>query len=196
VDGILDDPAWGAAEPYTGFITTDGLPAMAATRFRVAYDADALYVAVECRDRHPEEIKGRAVREREGSVFADDVVMLFLQPNPAADIYYQMAVSAGGVVFDQKALGGDLDYAFAPPWSAKTRVTDDGWVAEIKLPAVSLEGALEPGKPWGFNVHRAVRGGVLPLSAWSYSPLGGHDPQRFGTLHLGGPAAAAEPNPN
>ncbi len=196
VDGILDDPAWGAAEPYTGFITTDGLPAMAATRFRVAYDADALYVAVECRDRHPEEIKGRAVREREGSVFADDVVMLFLQPDPAADIYYQMAVSAGGVVFDQKVLGGDLDYTFAPPWSAKTRVTDDGWVAEIKLPAASLEGALEPGKPWGFNVHRAVRGGVLPLSAWSYSPLGGHDPQRFGTLHLGGPAAAAEPNPN
>lgn len=184
IDGKLDDRVWQKAEIYSGFISPDGMPAIAATVFQVAHDADNLYIAFQCKDRNSKDIKMKAVREKEGSVFTDDVVVMFIQPDPAVNKYYQMAVSAGGVQFDQKVMGGDRDYAFAPPWETKAAVTAEGWVAEIKLPAASLEGKLESGKPWGFNVHRCFRDAELPGSSWSYSPSGWHDPERFGKLQF------------
>src|SRR5919199_5977266 len=47
IDGVLDEPAWRAAEIGTGFLQTepdDGDPATADTRFRVLWDDDSLYV--------------------------------------------------------------------------------------------------------------------------------------------------------
>ena len=59
VDGVLDEPAWQAAEPTGGFIQQDpkeGEPASEVTEVRVLYDQDNLYVAVLCYDRNPEGI--------------------------------------------------------------------------------------------------------------------------------------------
>src|SRR5690348_1009139 len=53
IDGVLDEPAWQAAEVGTGLIQTepdDGAPATAATRFRVLWDDAAIYVGIECDD--------------------------------------------------------------------------------------------------------------------------------------------------
>ncbi len=61
-------------------------------------------------------------------------------------------------------------------------VYDDGWVAEVRLLAASLEGKINPGKPWGFNIHRAIRDRKSPHSSWSYTSFNWHDPDRFGIL--------------
>ena len=120
----------------------------------------------------------------EQAVFNDDCVAVFIQPDPAQSVYYQMAFTAGGVKFDQQVKGGARSYEFAPPWEVRAAVTDAGWVAEVKLPASSLEARIDQSKPWAFNAHRAFRHRMAPPSSWSYSPVSWHDVERFGVLEF------------
>src|SRR5689334_6080845 len=49
LDGALDEPVWREAEPAAGFVQAEpheGEPASEATEVRLAFDRDALYVAV------------------------------------------------------------------------------------------------------------------------------------------------------
>ena len=61
IDGHADEPAWKTAQVGENFIQAepdDGRPATAATRFRILWDDDSLYVAIEC-DEH--EVRARNV---------------------------------------------------------------------------------------------------------------------------------------
>src|SRR5262249_20884987 len=56
LDGALDEPVWRDAEPAAGFVQAEpheGQPASEATEVRLAFDRDALYVAVRCADATP-----------------------------------------------------------------------------------------------------------------------------------------------
>lgn len=182
IDGKVADAAWQDAAEYSGFIASDEMPAMAQTSFKVVHDGDAVYLAIECKDRKPMEIKMSARQKDEGSVFKDDCLAMFIQPDPKTSTYYQMAISANGVKFDQRVKGGARDYEFAPPWEVKTTVTDDGWTAEIRLPAASLDAGIDKGTVWRFNLHRAFRERKVPHNSWSYTPASWHDLERLGTL--------------
>src|SRR6476660_4909216 len=53
VDGALDEQVWRDAEPAADFVQAEpheGEPATEATEVRVAFDRDALYIGVVCRD--------------------------------------------------------------------------------------------------------------------------------------------------
>ncbi|MBW3534365.1 MAG: hypothetical protein KY453_03970, partial [Gemmatimonadetes bacterium] len=53
VDGVLDEAAWRAALPVTGFTQLDpveGAPATEPTDVRILYDEDALYIAATLYD--------------------------------------------------------------------------------------------------------------------------------------------------
>ena len=54
LDGVLDDEAWADAEVTGEFVQAEpdeGEPASEPTEVRVAFDREALYIAVYCRDR-------------------------------------------------------------------------------------------------------------------------------------------------
>jgi len=182
VDGELDDAAWRQAASVEGFVMTNRFPAIVGTRMYALRHGQDLYLGFECRDPEPEAIKRDAVREDEGTVFRDDCVALFLRLDLDEPVYYQMAVSAGGVRFDQRVVGGARDYEFAPPWQAATAIGDDAWTLEVRLPADSLGADLEAGDTWGFNAHRSFRFGSVPASSWSYTIGSWHDEASFGRL--------------
>src|SRR5437764_5592780 len=56
LDGALDDEVWRTAPPIVDFVQAEpheGQPATELTEVRVAFDRDALYVAVVCHDASP-----------------------------------------------------------------------------------------------------------------------------------------------
>ncbi len=184
IDAQLDDAVWAEAVKLTGFMSADQMPAMAETTLYAATDGENLYLAARCLDGSPEQVKGDAKREEEGTVFRDDCLAMFLQPDRDMPTYYQMAVNPLGVKFDQRVVGGSRDYEFAPPWTVAGRKTDQGWQVEVKLPAESLDGTIARDKVWGFNVHRGFRGNLLPPVSWSYTPDSWHTPDQFGELEF------------
>ena len=56
MDGALDEEAWRAAEPATGFVQAEpheGEPATERTDVRLVFDRDAIYIGVACRNAAP-----------------------------------------------------------------------------------------------------------------------------------------------
>jgi hypothetical protein len=65
IDGNFDEPVWHDAPIVGDFIQrepTEGAPPTERTEARVAYDAQAVYVAVRALDREPDRIIGMLTR--------------------------------------------------------------------------------------------------------------------------------------
>ena len=67
IDGVLDEVAWGAATPMTGFTQrepNDGQTASELTEVRILFDYEALYVGVWAFDSQPDGIMpGERIRD-------------------------------------------------------------------------------------------------------------------------------------
>ena len=64
LDGRLDDPAWGFADPVTDLYqgeSNEGLPATERSEIRVLYDQTHLYIGFRSYDSEPDKAKARAV---------------------------------------------------------------------------------------------------------------------------------------
>jgi len=162
VDGHLDDEVWSRAEPARGFVQytpNPGAPASHETEARVAYDDQAVYVAVRMYDPRPDSIVGQLAR-RDDDVFSDWVQIAF-------DSYhdrrtgYVFGVNPRGVkqdvyLFDDT---GD-DVGWNAVWEAAARVDSAGWTAEFRIPLSQLRYSARDldadGRIWGFNVKRVV----------------------------------------
>jgi hypothetical protein len=184
IDGVLDDPAWARAAVLTGFTQFDpneGIPAQEPTEVLVIYAPDALYIAILAFDSQPELIPA-ILTERDRGIFDDDYVRLMLDTFNDARQAYLFFVTPRGLQADglwieglERGGGGgggggrhpiDLDPDFI--WDSAGRVTEDGWVAEIRIPYVSLQLPARREQTWGFNAVRQVR---RTSFSQSWSPL-------------------------
>ena len=188
IDGKLDDAIWKQSQPTVPFLTEEKRSSIVSTRARMAYDTNNLYVAVECADPDPDSVQTKAQGEREVWGSGDDAVALLLQPDPEEATYYQMAVTAAGVKFDQRIFGGVRDYDFAPPWEVATTKAKERWIAEIAIPLSSLSATAGAGKVWRGNFFRRFRQDLVPSSYWSWTPGDLHDTTRFGELRFLSPS--------
>lgn len=182
VDGVLDDAAWKAAPTTQGFTYIGPRGGARDTRFRAVRDDAAVYFAIECLDPDARNLTA-CVTQRDGRVYDDDSVELFLDVSFDRATYVQLAYNSLAVQFD----GQGLDPSWNADWQVKARVVKDRWIAEVRMPFASL-GATRPTRAtlWGVNVCRNCQtssGAVF--SAWSASPSGFHSPKRFGLLTFG-----------
>src|SRR5260370_40972538 len=75
IDGVLDDAVWQRAVPsdrFTQSFPNDGDKPGETTRVRVAYDANDLYVAIECEQTAPPVVR---LTRRDRSVEGDRVAI-------------------------------------------------------------------------------------------------------------------------
>jgi len=98
IDGRLDAQEWSRSVSFDGLYPLNEkerreTPSM---RWRAAWDADRLYFSFECGDAD----LVAPVLERDGPVFSDDSVEVFLLPewNPAQ--YWELVLSPSGCIFD------------------------------------------------------------------------------------------------
>ncbi len=176
VDGRLDDPLWSSPPSATGFLTTEGEKPRSATEAWVASDAEHLYVAVKCHKLPGDELKA-TVKKRDGDVWTDDDVEVFLCPAGDFTDYYQFIVNPLGTKYDSHG----TSRSWSIEWEAAAQATPQAWTVEIAIPFKELPLDLNIGTEWCLNIGRADKANG-EASSWSCTFGGFHNAGRFGRI--------------
>lgn len=167
IDGRLDEPVWEQAPSIHEFVQrepAEGQAPSQRTDARVAYDADALYVAVRAQDTDPERIVGMLTRrdQRSPSDWIKIVVDSYFDRRTA----YEFAVNPAGVKTDRYYFNdGASDDSWDAVWDVAITRDAAGWIAEFRIPFSQLRFNNIDGGPVGFAVIREV-GRLAETSSW------------------------------
>ncbi len=158
VDGQLNDEAWQIAnwkEGFTMYYPYDNRTPSQATQFAILYDDNFMYVAIKAFDDEPEKITRRITRR--DKLDGDYLGIQFDSYNDKQTAYC-FSVSAAGTKQDVYISGdGDKsDDSWDPIWWAETRVVEDGWTAEMKIPFSQLRFVNSYEQTWGIQVERYI----------------------------------------
>jgi len=159
IDGVLDEADWRGAPLVAGFLTADGAEPAEETRVKVLYDDAAWYVGVEAMTEHAWGPLKADITERDGEVWRDDSVEVFLMP-PGGD-YYQFVVNSLGTLYDARVRA----VAFDSQAEIKTAVLKDRYVVEMRIPAKPMGLALADGQVWRLHVYRSCKNLQPPQTA-------------------------------
>lgn len=166
IDGRLDEPEWAGAavlSDFTQYEPVEGRSAQERTEVLVFYAADAIYFGIRAFDSDPDKIQVH-LGQRDRSVFNDDWVRIMLDTfddQRQAYVFYvnPLGIQTDGLWIEGMRGRGPVPIDFNPDfiWDSDAHVTDDGWVAEIRIPYVSLRFRQIALQEWGINVAREVR---------------------------------------
>ena len=161
VDGVLDEPVWQTIAPTTGFRQVEpdnGAPAGLDTEVRLAHDDRFLYVAALMHDTTGADGVRVPDLRRDFSWDANDLFGIVLDPFDDARTAVSFQVTPEGTQRDlQVTDGGDFNTEWDAVWTARTRVTDDGWTAELAIPWATLRYPDQEAPTWRVNFVRRIR---------------------------------------
>ena len=162
LDGRLDEAAYRAVRPITGFIQQipdEGAPASERTDVWVFFDENSLYVTARAFDSAPpSEWVANEMRHDVGQLRQNDSFSFLL------DTFHDQR---NGVAFLVTPIGGYSDFAITNEgnvntdwnivWDMRTGRFKGGWTVEIEIPFKSLR--YQPGETqvWGIQLRRIVR---------------------------------------
>jgi hypothetical protein len=160
LDGALDDAPWIDADVATDFIQREpdeGEPASERTEVRVAYDRSHLYIAIMC-----ETARSRIVTTSLARDFAadqTDTVGIILDAFDDDRNGLLFMVTPEGALRDVQVMndGANTNADWNVVWDARTRITPDGWTAEVVIPLKSLRFPQGQARAWGLNFNRQLR---------------------------------------
>jgi len=159
-DGSLDDRVWALAVPFTDFKMAEPKPdnpPTEKTELRIIYDQDFLYLGIHCYDSEPARISGQTMAHDafEDEDVSDDLVRVLLDPFQDKRNAYIFFVNARGSRSEGLAYGESFSLDWDGIWDARSRILEDGWSAEIKIPfkTISFNPNLEH---WGLNIERYI----------------------------------------
>jgi len=190
IDGEVAEGEYGAAKLNGQFGRYKGAgPAEHDTGFRLAYDDKALYICVIVREPDPDGIVGEP-RKRDGQIWRDDGLELFLDAPFDRSTYYHLVVSLKHCVQYDSMGGPDCgqygDRGWNGDWQAASKVGKDRVVVEYAIPFETLLiDKPKPGAKLGLNLcrHRNARGDSLEeMSAWCFTYTSFHRPTHFGVV--------------
>ncbi len=177
IDGKLIEPCWRSGTAASGFkLLRTGKLAGQPTDARVACDDENLYVAFVCRDDQMDRLVA-TVTTRDGEVFRDDCVELFLAPRSDPVPYYHLLVNPLNTQRDEVC----TDTRWNARWTSAVSRETDRWVVEIALPFRELPLDAASLGPWRINLAREQTSRA-EVSSWAPCASLFHEPSRFGTL--------------
>lgn len=170
IDGVLDEVAWQAAEPASGFRQIepdDGDDASVQTRFRLLWDDEDLYVGIDCDDPNPP----TATRSRRDRDIDADMVRVDIDTTLDRRTAYHFGVYAGGqqvdgIHYNDSEFSTEWDAA----WESAVAVTPRGWSVEMRIPLRVLR-IPEGATAFGLQVARTLTRRHEEMY-WQYSPRG------------------------
>ncbi len=143
----------------------------------IYYDKKNLYLFVQSFFPAGKKLKSR-VKKRDGDVYTDDAIELFLQPNDQIDEYFHLAVNSIGTVFDVKMFFGDNKGKFinwTAPFKYKTAIEKDNWMLKVAIPLKWLNSFTKEG-----NIRFNITQG---LTSWAPVRKSFHEPAMFGIIN-------------
>lgn len=184
IDGQLDDRCWAGARGAKGFtrVLEQGAgPSTRQTTVYLTYDRDNLYVAFECTEPRLADRMAR-VRTRDGKVFRDDCIEVYLDVSHDHDSYAQFVVNTLNTQYDaQKPFPANQ---WDAEWKSAVAIFSEHFQVELAIPFKSLGVTMpEPYEVWGGNFYRQVWvPGAEEWSGWSPTREWFHEPGYFGHL--------------
>ena len=190
IDGRLDEPVWRTAPVAAAFTQrtpVNGAAPSQRTEVRVAYDADAMYVAVRAHDTAPDSIAQQLGRRDDDDIYSDWFYVGFDSYGDRRTAFV-FGVTPRGVLTDVYLSNDtDEDPTWDGVWNAAARVDGGGWSAELRIPLSQLRYDVDgdgvgAARPWGINFVRVIaRHGEE--SYWAPAPADAPGMvSRFGTL--------------
>ena len=162
IDGELDEAEWDLAEPIRDFVQQDpspGEPVSELTEVRILYDDDFLYVGVYCFDSEGE--KGIVVTNlrRDFRPLDGDLVTLALDTFDDDRNAYLFSINPFGAKRDSQVgeNGRMSNQDWDVIWHVQSKITEDGWQAEMAIPFKSLRFRNTEEQVWGMNFQRRIR---------------------------------------
>ncbi|QXP58548.1 DUF5916 domain-containing protein [Olleya sp. HaHaR_3_96] len=160
IDGVLDDKAWIDAQVATDFTefkpdVGDTATADKKTKVRMTYDDSGIYVAAYCYDK-PEDIM-RQFTQRDNFGQSDFFGLIF-NPNNDAQNNTEFFVFSSGTQADAvESPNYGEDFGWNAVWESSTKIVEDGWIVEIKIPYRALRFTQQEDPTWGIQFHRHYR---------------------------------------
>jgi Domain of unknown function (DUF5916)/Carbohydrate family 9 binding domain-like len=161
LDGALDEEVWRTAEPAADFVQAEpreGDAATETTEVRLAFDREALYIAVVCRDGDPSSLIVNDIR-KDFVAGEQDSFEVILDTFADRRNGFVFVVNPAGAKSDAQIAneGRDVNTSWDAVWSVATRRDGTGWAAEIRIPFKTLRFERGPDRVWGVNFSRRIR---------------------------------------
>jgi hypothetical protein len=161
IDGVLNEPCYNQVQPAKDFTQIEpynGKPSFQPSEVYLFYDQKAIYVGAMLYDSSPDSIFN-FYSERD-DIGMSDYFGVYFDPYNQGQLAYGFFITPAGVQTDLKAVKKEYDYEdgnWDAVWLSKTRITDKGWVVEMRIPYSALRFPEKEVHTWGINMFRNIR---------------------------------------
>lgn len=161
IDGKIDDEAWAKDEniatDFVMFEPDNGKPISnnKRTEVKIEYDNNAIYVSAILYDNEPDKIQ-REITNRDVFGVSDHFSVAINGFNDGQQDF-RFYVSAAGVQMDCLATEDNEDFSWDAIWDSEVKITDFGWVVEMKIPYAALRFSNAQKQTWGINFKREIK---------------------------------------
>ena len=139
IDGVLNEQDWKNADTISGFKRCYGdAPIRYQTFVRVTHEPENIYFGIECMEDDMKNLV-EDVKKRDGAVWENNDVEIFLTHPDLGNKYYQIIVNSIGTVFDHfVSPGSPADKKFDSQIQVGIKKLKDRWVLECRIPTAPL----------------------------------------------------------
>lgn len=158
VDGRLMEDIW-QRKGEEGFVQREpdeGAKSSQRTAAWIAYDSDALYVAVRLFDAHPDSIIGRVSRRDQDSE-SDEVGVGIDAARDKRTAHYFIVNPAGAITDGTFSNDTQTDSDWDGVWDVGTQIDSEGWSAEFRIPYSQLRFPKRDHYVWGVEIYRRIK---------------------------------------
>ncbi|MBN2213112.1 MAG: carbohydrate binding family 9 domain-containing protein [Bacteroidales bacterium] len=161
IDAVLDEAFYEMVQPARDFMQLqpyNGKPSFQPSEVWFFYDQNAIYVGAMLYDSAPDSIFNY-LTERD-NIGMSDYFGVYLDPYNEGQLAYGFFITPAGIQTDIKAIKKDYDNedsSWDAVWESKTRITDKGWIVEMRIPYSALRFPEKEEHVWGMNMFRRLR---------------------------------------
>ncbi|MGB1779658.1 MAG: DUF5916 domain-containing protein [Longimicrobiales bacterium] len=182
LDGILEEHVWGRGGLIDELIQQEPLEGARATEdteIHLLYDAETLYIGVRAWERSEHGVVATEMRRDSDRILDEDNIQIILDTFRDSRSGYMFVTNPLGAQLDQQIFnegqGGARQFGFSSSninrdwdgvWHVSARTLDDGWVAEIAIPMVTVRFSDAEQQSWGLNIMRNM-GGKNEQAFWA-----------------------------
>ena len=157
IDGNLDEAFWKTLPVATDFVEyspRNGTTPVFNTEVRFAYDDVALYACAVMFDPAPDSIFKQLGKRDQIEQLTTDYLSVDILPYDDELNMFEFKVSPGNLQNDCKYSAVGQDITWDAVWESAAKITDTGWVVEIRIPFSALRFPKIENQVWGINMWR------------------------------------------
>lgn len=172
IDAELNEVSWREAEIATDFVSLEPkngtpIPEEFKTEVKILYSDDAIYIGAKLYDPNPEKILKELV-ERDDIGTSDFFGVFINGYNDGQQEFRFFVTAANGQIDTNFTSSEGEDGSWNAIWESNAKITDFGYVIEMKIPYAALRFPEQKKQTWGLNFFREVR---RERQKYTWSPI-------------------------